>query len=79
MPSSIVNAGRTLRPRVLLTASLTCSTVASWPVVRTDAMDERAAGSRRSAPAATAAALAAAPAPAAHGQRCQRSTARGRG
>ena len=38
MPSSMVNEGRTLRPELLVTDTVIWSTVASWPVVRTDLM-----------------------------------------
>ena len=39
MPFSMVNEGRTLRSELLVTDTVSWSTVASWPVVRTDLMD----------------------------------------
>ena len=61
MPSSMVKAGRTLAPVVLSTVRVSCSTVASWPVVRTDWID-RASGLAAATAAVTAAALIAVPA-----------------
>src|ERR1700727_532310 len=39
VPSSTVKAGRTLAPVLLVTFTVTCCTVASWPVVCTDWID----------------------------------------
>ena len=39
VPSSTVKAGRTLSPVLLVTRTVTCCTVASWPVVCTDWID----------------------------------------
>ena len=56
----MVKAGRTLAPVVLSTARVSCSTVASWPVVRTDWID-MASGLAAVTAAVTATALIAVP------------------
>ena len=71
MPSSMVKDGRTVRPVLLLTASLICSTVASWPVVRTEAI-EMVRGLDEVRAAATAIPLAHTPAATAQCHRGQR-------
>jgi len=40
VPFSAVNEGRTPPPVLFVTDRVTCSTVASWPVVWTDSMDK---------------------------------------